>query len=242
VRSGCDAGQLINFTAEILENVNTFGVGRNGNGATATEEQSADRRVLSWTVTDPATDRQLIRGNRVTLQPLKDAHRKLLTAWRDRPHIQKTCSQVRLTELLAGKRANQGDRLDLIIHDENDRPIGLVSLFDIDPDLKKAEIAKLLGEDSALGGGYAREASCLALAYAFRVLGLRRVYLRTGGFNLHNIKLNEKIGFRFEGVLRASEILNDEVIDVVLMSMLAREFESQYVLESLPAESIPAPS
>ena len=101
----------------------------------------------------------------------------------------------------------------------------------------QGEIAKLLGNPDALGAGYAREASALLLAFAFERLGLERIYLRTNGFNLHNIKLNERLGFQFEGILRSSYRLNGELIDVVLMSMLAAEYYRKYGTRELTANA-----
>ena len=87
----------------------------------------------------------------------------------------------------------------------------------------------------ALGCGFAHDATCLLLAFAFETLGLQRIYLRTNGFNLKNIALNEDLGFHFEGILRASEILDGQLVDVVQMSMLADEFRHKYTIRELAA-------
>jgi RimJ/RimL family protein N-acetyltransferase len=156
-----------------------------------------------------------------------------LKRWCEQPHIQRTCSHKLLTELIEGSVDERDERHDFVVQDESESPVGLVSLFRINRTVRQAETAKLVGEPAALGAGYAHEATCLLLGYAFHNLDLQRVYLRTNGFNLQNIGLNEKIGFRFEGILRASDVLNQELVDVVLMSMLGREFYRRYRVREL---------
>ena len=133
--------------------------------------------------------------------------------------------------LLSEGVGGEGEIL-LVICDETGQGVGMVCLFGVDPAVRQAEMTKLLGSPTARGKGYATEAVKLALAYAFVELDLRRVYLRTAGFNFQNIKLNEKVGFRFEGVLRRSRLIAGEVVDVALMSILSEEFHRLYRVET----------
>ena len=52
------------------------------------------------------------------------------------------------------------------------------------------------------GQGYASEAAAAVLAYARQTLGLARVLAITSPDNTRSIKLLERIGFRFEGMLQ----------------------------------------
>lgn len=222
--SGYDPGQVIEFAGEVLNNITQQKWGPRDE----VESAGPVREIAYAEEASGVSGRPILRGRRVRLAPLAPRHRPQLEAWRDRPHLQGTYSQVLLARLLRKSRHPAPDRYDWILEEAADRPVGLMSLFHVDLAVGKAEIAKMIGEPEALGAGYAHEATCLLLVYAFRTLGLRRVYLQTNGFNLHNIRLNEKIGFRFEGILRASEILDREVVDVVLMSMLEHEFDRMY--------------
>jgi diamine N-acetyltransferase len=228
LQSGCGEGDVINLASQILHYVTSRGFG-NGNGRKpAADPHGEEMTVVEWRLEPAPHDRHFIAGPRVTLRPLESPHLPYLRRWQEDPEIQRTCSAKLLSDLLQRNGRRRDDHLEYIIHNERQRPIGLVALFQIDPDAGQAEMAKLLGDPAARGSGYASEATGLLLAYAFEILKLHRVYLRTKGFNLHNIQLNEKLGFQFEGILRASDRLQDELIDVVLMSMLAREFASRY--------------
>jgi RimJ/RimL family protein N-acetyltransferase len=59
------------------------------------------------------------------------------------------------------------------------------------------------------GQGYASEAAAAMLAYSHRALGLTRVLAITSPDNDRSIRLLERIGFRFEGMLQLAE--DDEV-------------------------------
>jgi len=235
IDSGCDSGQLIDFASEVVRCITDRGVASEPDSrAAAGSAGGADVRTIRWHVEAEGAGRHRIRGGRVTLRPLTDADRPRLERWAADPEIRKTFSSQLLGYLLDHLPEVPADpsRRDLVVCREDGEGIGLVCLFNIAPSIGQAESAKLLGEPDARGKGYAHEAAALLLAYAFDALELRRVYLRTAGFNLHNIKLNEKIGYKFEGILRESEVFGDRRVDVVLMSMLAREFASVYRLLS----------
>lgn len=227
LNSGCDEGQIIDFATEILERVTDRSWGPGDAGSTDGDGDGLREISFRQDVSEESV-RPVLHGERVALVPLAERHVPILKRWREQSHIQGTCSHKLLTELLETDPDSWKDRYDFVVQDEADISVGLVSLFRVNRAIRQAEVAKLVGEPKALGTGYAREATCLLLGYAFHALDLQRVYLRTNGFNLQNIRLNEKIGFRFEGILRASDVLNQELVDVVLMSMLGREFYRMY--------------
>lgn len=239
IEAGFPPGRLIDFASEVVRCVSEQGVGENGGqGADGTARGREAVRPIEWQVEPAGHETHRLRGARVTLRPLAPDDAPLLTKWLADPAIQKTLSRALLTDLVdrLPEAASDPRRRDFVVCDASDRGVGLVCLFDIDPAVAQAEMAKLLGEPGVRGKGYAGEASRLLLAYAMDVLKLRRVYLRTAGFNLHNIKLNERMGFRFEGILRHSEVLDGRCVHVVLMSMLADEFAQRYRLEPLAEE------
>lgn len=241
IDSGCDPGQLIDFASEVVRCITGRGFARKvEKHSDAPSAEGVEVRPIRWRVNEISEHRHELYGDRVTLRHIEASNAELLKRWREDPEISKTFSGPLLTYLLAHLPELSEDerRRDFLVSDESGRGIGLVSLFNIDHSVSQAETAKLLGESDGRGKGYATEAVQLLLAYAFAVLKLRRVYLQTGGFNLHNIKLNEKMGFKFEGILRESAILMGEHVQIVVMSMLAREFFQTYQLVALGSSPI----
>ncbi len=106
-----------------------------------------------------------------------------------------------------------------IINLASGKPIGAVAFLDIDILQRRAELRKLIGDDSERGKGYAEEATALWVAYGHEQLGLEKIYLSTLQTHLRNIRLNESIGFRTEGVLRNEILLGNERHDVLRMGL-----------------------
>lgn len=232
LKAGCDAGELIDFGGEVLRIIAERGFASEAADSPEDGPGATTRQTIPYGVTHLGQGQHSVKGARVTLRPLVAADRPLLAQWQKDVAIRQSFSR-RLLEQLMGGAASEGEGLsdrDFIICDEDGQDIGLISLHNVDMEVSQAEMAKLIGAPHARGKGYAREATGLVLGYAFDELGLGRVYLRTAGFNLHNIRLNEKIGFRFEGILRGSDVLDDRRVDVVLMSILRREFGRLFVL------------
>ncbi len=230
IRSGCETGQLIGFTSEIMRNVIDRGFAQPDLHVEQPHQQQHKLVQVPFECED--RDAQpLIRGKRVTLTPLAPEHSGLLETWGHDKDIHHSLSRTLVADLMGElTRPDTHTRQSFIISDEHDRPIGLTSLFNLSTDPACGEMAKLLGDPTARGKGYAKEAEVLMLAYAFEQLKLNRVFIRTAGFNLQNIKLNEKLGLRFEGILRECKTLDDQLVDIVVMSILSREFSAMYRL------------
>jgi len=145
------------------------------------------------------TDR--IEGERVSLRLATEADTDRLVAWRNSPHIMKTfLRQEPLTrETHERWRASQietGRAVQFIIErNEDGLPLGSQYYMHIDREKKSAEFGIYIGEETALGCGYGREAAALALDYAFRELGLDEILLRVREENRRAVTMYEKLGF-----------------------------------------------
>jgi RimJ/RimL family protein N-acetyltransferase len=106
-----------------------------------------------------------------------------------------------------------------IIELDDETPIGAMAFLDVDLAQRRAELRKLVGERSARGKGYAEEATALWIKYGVETLGLEKVFVSTLQTHLRNIKLNEAVGFRVEGVLRGEVLLGGERHDVLRMGL-----------------------
>lgn len=102
------------------------------------------------------------------------------------------------------------------------RPIGSVAFLDHDPTQRKAELRKLIGEADQRGKGLGKEASMLWIRYGLGALGLHKIYLSTLHTNSRNVRLNEELGFRTEGILR-NEVFIDGVYHDILRMGLSRD-------------------
>ena len=226
VGAGCDSGQLIDFASEILRCITERGRAGADTRPKAGTAQAAKITPVLFRLEKTRNNRHTVHGERISLKPVARSDRPLLEAWLEDPEIRKTFGSSLLAYLVGHMDSLAADeqRRDFLVCGPAGRRIGAACLFNMDAATSQSEIAKLLGDPSARGRGYAKEAVRALLGYAFKVLKLRRVYLRTAGFNLHNIRLNEKLGFKFEGILRESRVLNGKPVDVVLMSMLRREY------------------
>lgn len=93
---------------------------------------------------------------------------------------------------------------------KDEHPIGVLAYINYDRHQSKAELRKLIGDAAVRGMGYGKEATRLWIEFGRQGLRLKKIYLRTLETNLHNIRLNEELGFRIEGILH-NEVYFDGV-------------------------------
>ncbi len=81
------------------------------------------------------------------------------------------------------------------------RPIGQVSIYQVDWAAQRAEFGRLMiGESDASGKGYAFKASQMAASIAFYTMGLKEIHLEVLVDNKKAIAIYEKMGFKLLGV------------------------------------------
>jgi RimJ/RimL family protein N-acetyltransferase len=100
-------------------------------------------------------------------------------------------------------------------------PIGMMAFLDYDRYQRKAELRKLIGEVPYRGRGFAKKATQLWIRYGISSLGLKKIYLNTLDTNLRNIRLNEELGFKLEGILRNECYFDGDYHDMLRMALLS---------------------
>jgi RimJ/RimL family protein N-acetyltransferase len=101
--------------------------------------------------------------------------------------------------------------------------------FTVDLVNRTGMLGIVIGEKSRWDQGYGEEAVNLLLDYGFNLLNLNNVMLGTFSFNKRAIRCYEKVGFKLVGRRREARIIAGEKHDLILMDILAAQFESPYV-------------
>jgi RimJ/RimL family protein N-acetyltransferase len=117
-----------------------------------------------------------------------------------------------------GLLASASNQVGMVVHEG--RPVGCVAYLDVDADQRRAELRKMIGDPAMRGRGLMREAAELWVGYGVGALGLRKIYLTTLSTHIGNIRINEEIGFRVEGILRNEVLVDGEPHDVLRMGLL----------------------
>ncbi len=120
-------------------------------------------------------------------------------------------------------------RLDCVIEYDNNR-VGLIGLLNINKTDCKAEFYITIGEHNYKNKGIATSSSILILEYAFKKLGINKVYLNVDFDNEPAIRLYEKLGFEKEGhfkedIFRKSD---NQLIDRCRYAIMRQEFLKNY--------------
>ena len=168
------------------------------------------------------------------IRPLQKSDCNTLRTWQADPEIAASLAGPRLQQVLASQDDWDSQRqftdLFVICRKSDDQVVGLLGFTAIDRETKQAEFSKMIGEPSERGKGRARGATKALLSYGFDILGLNRIYLHTLDGHLRNIKLNQSLGFQFEGLLQQAVLIDGNLRDVAVMALL----KSQHRLPAPP--------
>lgn len=127
--------------------------------------------------------------------------------------------------------------VDKIVEDENRYDFKILSkagvlmgesvLNEIDYECKSANFRICMFNSSMCGKGLGSEAVDLTIKFGMEKLKLHRIELEVYSYNERAYKAYLKSGFKKEGVKRDGAFLNGKYTDVILMSILDRDYENR---------------
>lgn len=117
--------------------------------------------------------------------------------------------------------------VDLVQGTEKPRLIGGAALRGFDWRNRSAELGLVIGDKSVWGQGLGTEVTRLLLRHAFFTLNLHRVWLRVFGDHARARRVYEKVGFTLEGRQRDGDFRDGRYRDVLVYSLLAREWRQR---------------
>ncbi|SET78686.1 GNAT family N-acetyltransferase [Hymenobacter actinosclerus] len=180
------------------------------------ELATARLRLRPWQPTDAPALLALMNTNRARLQPdfpattaairdlasAADFIAEKLREWAARTNFQ----------LSIWEPAADGDCL------------GFISFTNLDWSVPKAELVGLVAAGYE-GRGLMTEAGHAAVRWAFRRVGLQRLYCYIGPQNTRSLALVQRLGLRPEGLLRHNYRVGDgELVDSVVSGMIRADF------------------
>lgn len=119
---------------------------------------------------------------------------------------------------------NRNSTIRCSIVDSEDEPIGLITLASVDYLNQSAELHIMIGEEGNCGKGIGTFALTRMLEHAFSNMNLHRVELAVLEDNRRARALYEKVGFVEEGKKREVRYKNGKFVDMVMYSILKRDF------------------
>lgn len=193
-------------------------------------------------MTDPAADperppipaRPLLRGEKVWLRPMEERDLPAYVAGINDTEVGGPAGYKAPWSLEQAKgwleyvneKAKKGEGFFFAVCElGDDRFIGTTWLKEVDHWHGSSELAIYMDHEH-LGAGFGTDAQRALLNFAFKSIGLNRVWLTVFTSNARAIRSYEKLGFRREGVMRQSWRGVDGLEDSVLMAILREEWEA----------------
>ena len=161
------------------------------------------------------------------LEPDQDSHK--LSEWYNNPDLRRYLNPHPLNS------ARYKDFLDELYKKfelialgialkSNNTLIGVVGLKNINHLHQTAELYTIRIDPQEQGKGYGTEATQLILHYGFMELNLNRIQSLDVEENISAWKVDEKLGFQFEGIKREALFQDGRPYNMRMYSMLRREY------------------
>lgn len=118
----------------------------------------------------------------------------------------------------------RGERLEFVIVDRSDTPIGVTGLSEFSVRDRRAVVGTWLGR-AHWGTGVNPESKALVMALGFRRLRLLRITAWANPRNGRSVASLERLGFTTEGVLKAWHVHRGVPEDVAVLRFMHDEFD-----------------
>ncbi len=176
-------------------------------------------------------DHRILRGMRVVLRPLANGDLRRCVKWFSDPQVTQFLGRNAPVTLAEEERwfreyLRRADEQIFAIEVEG-KHVGNLGLHKVDRVHRKADLGIVIGEPAYWSRGYGTDALLAALAYGFGSLGLNKISLDVLEENSRALRSYAKCGFVHEGVHREDVFKDGRFLNVVRMSILAREFRER---------------
>lgn len=171
----------------------------------------------------------VLKGKKIFLRPSVDSDMEYLLNWYNDYELNRLAgwSSSKATEgrLKFNYSKSYGyDPMNLIIDNEDGKPIGTIQLYDFSDIDKTCKLGIRIGDKTHWGKGYGEDAVNTILEYAFTKMDINRVSLRVYEFNERAARCYLKCGFENEGRARKSAFIDGQYYDEILMGILKSDF------------------
>ena len=176
-------------------------------------------------------DHRILRGSKVVLRPLASGDLRRCVKWFSDPQVTQFLGRNAPVTLAEEERwfhdyLRHGDEQIFAIEVDG-KHVGNLGLHKVDRVHRKADLGIVIGEPMYWSRGFGTDALRAALAYGFEVLGLNKVSLDVLEDNARAQRSYVKCGFVREGIHREDVFKDGRFLNVVRMSILAREFRER---------------
>lgn len=103
---------------------------------------------------------------------------------------------------------------------------GGVRYHEIDWSNRMTELGYWISEGFE-GKGLVTKTCRVLIDYAFNELGLNRIVISCSAENQKSRAIPERLGFKQEGILRQSELLQDRFVDMLIYGLLVKEWQDK---------------
>ena len=176
-----------------------------------------------------------IIGEKCYLSPMSLDDAEKFTSWLNDLEISKGMifsSQIISVEAerqIIKSFSESKDYVLAIVDKNNNTLLGCCGLHSINHLVQSAKLSIFIGEISNHGKGIGTEATRLLCDFGFNILNLHNIILSVYEYNQNAVRCYEKAGFKVIGRRREAQPIAGKRYDVVLMDILASEFESPFV-------------
>ena len=170
-----------------------------------------------------------LRGKKAILRPPEESDVPLFVRWLNDKEVTRFLEMrmplMRITE----KKWFEGlsdrkDSVTLTIVTLAGKPIGVMSINNIDWIDGTANTGAFIGEKSYWGKGYGTDAKMQILNFAFNTLNLRKICSRVYAFNKRSVAYSKHCGYRDDGVQRNHVFRNGEYHDVIQLAIFKEDW------------------
>jgi len=176
----------------------------------------------------------VIKGKISNLRKIKLTDAKSILRWRTSKNVKKNFPSHVSKDFkkhynwIKKKIVSKEDEYFVII-DKNNQQVGLCYLTNIDYKNKKAEFGYYLSSDKYYGKGHAVEVELLILKYGFFKLMLNKIYCEILEKNIRISNIHQRFGFKIDGIKREEIYKKKKFYDIILMSVLKKDFKKKYI-------------
>lgn len=181
----------------------------------------------------PFIGQNLLRGDKVYLNRIQRADCATIARWSDDMEYQRL---LRRSEVFPGtaeefegwifSRRDEDGYMAAIRTLADDTLIGMLEINRVMRQARHCMFWIGIGEPTYRGSGYGSDAIRILLRFAFQEMNLNRVGLEVMSYNTRAIATYERLGFQHEGRQREMVFRDGVYYDILLMSILHREWQA----------------